>query len=307
MILVAGEPLIDLVPRAGAENVYEAILGGSPYNVAIGLGRLRAPVSFVARLSQDANGDRFTAALVRDGVDLRYVERVPEPSALALVAPGTAASGPRYAFYLRGTAYDGRPPFPDVWPEDARHLHVGSIAAMEGISGETTLAAMKAAKGRLSTSFDPNIRPLIIPPRAEVLPLVEDLVRLATVVKASEEDLEWLYPDRAPAGSAAEWAGWGPQLVVVTRGSAGAEAWVGREHFAVSAPKVAVVDTIGAGDSFMAALLAIMRADGAQGAHAPRTTSDGARTWVEYACRAAAITCSRKGADPPRLEELAEG
>ena len=264
-------------------------------------------MSFVARLSQDANGDRFTAALVRDGVDLRYVERVPEPSALALVAPGTAASGPRYAFYLRGTAYDGRPPFPDVWPEDARHLHVGSIAAMEGISGETTLAAMKAAKGRLSTSFDPNIRPLIIPPRAEVLPLVEDLVRLATVVKASEEDLEWLYPDRAPAGSAAEWAGWGPQLVVVTRGSAGAEAWVGREHFAVSAPKVAVVDTIGAGDSFMAALLAIMRADGAQGAHAPRTTSDGARTWVEYACRAAAITCSRKGADPPRLEELAEG
>ena len=307
MIVVSGEALVDLVPRPQSDNLYEAILGGSPYNVAIGLGRLGAPVAFAGRLSTDANGDRFAAALTRDGVGLQFVERTREPTPLALVAPGTAASGPRYAFYLRGTAYDGHPPLPSHWPPSIVHLHTGSIAALDGASGIATLLALRAARGHSSTSFDPNIRPVILPERDSVLPLVEERVGLSTFVRASEEDLQWLYPDRAPEASAAEWATLGPQFVILTRGAAGAQAFIGADQISVAAPRVEVVDTIGAGDSFTAALIAAMLDDRALGPEAPAPTLDGVRRWLEFACKVAAITSSRKGADPPRRSELVSG
>jgi len=304
MLIVAGEALVDLVPREGEKDVYEASLGGSPYNVAIGLGRLNNVVAYAARLSQDSYGDRFVAGLKHSGVDLSFVERSREPSALAFVTPGTAASGPRYSFYLRGTSYDGAPPFPKVWPARISHLHVGSIAAMEGISGEATATAMQAAKGNISTSFDPNIRPLIIPPRADVLPVVEARVRLSTYVKASEEDLAWLYPGRSAAESAKAWATLGPKLVVLTRGAMGAEAWFGKHHVFAPVHKAPVVDTIGAGDSFMSALLTAIVADAALRPNPPDPHEEQVRGWLGFACKAAAFTCTRQGADPPTMAEL---
>ena len=173
MILVSGEALMDLIPDAAVDGRYDAVRGGSPYNVAIGLARLGAPVSFVARLSADANGEAHAAALAADGVDLSLVARDPQPTTLAFVTRGTAKTGSRYSFYLDGTAFDGPWPFPPVWPETARHLHVGSISALDPRHGETVVAALANARAHATTSFDPNIRPLVTPDRDAVRALVE--------------------------------------------------------------------------------------------------------------------------------------
>src|SRR5580692_8738126 len=131
MILISGEALIDLIPDPIKASAYDAVLGGSPYNVAIGLGRLGAPTAFVSRISADGNGEALAASLAQNGVDLSYVARDARPTTLAFVMRGTAKTGSRYSFYLDATAFDGPWPFPPVWPTAARHLHVGSIAALD--------------------------------------------------------------------------------------------------------------------------------------------------------------------------------
>jgi len=132
-----------------------------------------------------------------------------------------------------------------------------------------------------------------------VLEQVERQAALASVVKASDEDLEWLYPGRDPEASIAHWAQLGPLFTVVTRGAKGAVAFLKGERLAVAAPKVDVVDTVGAGDSFMSALLAAMESDGALGAGAAAPSSGSLARWLEFAANASAITCGRKGSDPP--------
>ena len=168
MILISGEALIDLIPDPEKDGRYDAVLGGSPYNVAIGLARLGAPTAFVSRISADANGESLAAALTRDGVDLSFIARDSKPTPLAFVMRGTAQTGSRYSFYLDATAFDGRWPFPAAWPAGARHLHVGSLAAVDPRHGESVVAALRLARGQATTSFDPNIRPLVTPDRESV-------------------------------------------------------------------------------------------------------------------------------------------
>ena len=303
-VLVAGEALVDLIPPPGGGDSLQVVLGGSPFNTAIGLGRMGAPTAYAGRLSLDVNGDRFASALTNSGVSLDHVLRSKAPSPLAYVTPGTAASGPRYAFYLRATAYDGPSPLPLVWPKDVAHLHVGSFSAVAGKAGEATLAAFKLAKKHASTSFDPNIRPFVLPPQKKVVPMVEERVALSGIVKASDEDLEWLYPGRDPSEAAASWAKAGPRLVVLTRGSKGATAFAGKVHVTLPAPTIKLVDTVGAGDSFMSALLAIMHEDGVLGAGLGAPDAATMTRWVAFAIKAAAITCGRKGANPPTRAEM---
>ena len=304
MILISGEALIDLIPDTEKEFRYDAILGGSPYNVAIGLGRLGAPVAFVSRISQDANGENLCAALAAAGVDLGLTLRDPKPTTLAFVMRGTAQTGSRYAFYLDATSFDGPWPFPEVWPVAARHLHVGSISALEARHGERVVEALTRAQGRLTISFDPNIRPLVTPDRQAVLPLVERQLALATVVKASEEDLEWLYPHRAVEATLADWAQRGPTIAIATLGGKGAVAYLGNERLTVAAPTIDVVDTVGAGDSFMSSLLSIMDRDGSLGATAKAPTAAKLAEWLQFAATASAITCTRRGSNPPTLAEV---
>ncbi len=306
MILISGEALIDLIPDPDKDGRYDAVLGGSPYNVAIGLGRLGAPTSFVSRISADANGENLAAALARDGVDLSLIARDARPTPLAFVMRGTAQTVSRYSFYLDATAFDGRWPFPLLWPDGARHLHVGSIAAVDPRHGESVVAALRLAHERATTSFDPNIRPLVTPDRGSVVALVERQVCLASVVKASEEDLQWLYPDRAIEDTLAQWARRGPSFCVATLGDRGAVAFLGDRRLTVAAPKVEVVDTVGAGDSFMSSLLAAMDRDGALGAGAPAPSVDRLEAWLAFAATASAITCTRKGSDPPTAAQVAE-
>jgi fructokinase len=304
MILISGEALVDLIPDRARESAYDAVLGGSPYNVAIGLARLGAPTAFVSRLSVDANGEAFTAALAKAGVDLSFTARVKAPTTLAFVMRGTAETGARYSFYLDSTSFDGAWPFPREWPAGARHLHVGSISALEARHGESVVVAMTKAREYATTSFDPNIRPLVTPDRAKVIALVERQLALASIVKASEEDLHWLYPDRDPEVSIADWARRGPYFSVVTRGAAGAVAYVGEQRLEARAPRIEVVDTVGAGDSFMSALIAAMDADKALGKSAAAPSPARLSRWLNFAATASAITCTRKGSDPPTRAEV---
>ncbi len=303
MILISGEALIDLIPDPEKDGRYDAVLGGSPYNVAIGLARLGAHAGFISRLSADANGENLAASLIAERVDLSLAARDPRPTTLAFVMRGTARTGSRYAFYLDGTCYDGEWPFPAQWPGNAKHLHVGSFAAVER-HGARVAEAMRQAAATASVSFDPNIRPFVTPDRAQVLARVEAEVALAPIVKASEEDLAWLYPDRGLEDTLRAWAALGPQFCIATLGAEGALAYLGPERLEIAPRRVEVVDTVGAGDSFMSALLFAMDRDGALGAGAAKATRAKLAAWTDFAARASAITCARKGSNPPTLAEV---
>ncbi len=304
VVLVDGmEALVDLIPRDA--STFEAVLGGSPFNTAVGLGRLGVGTAYAGRLSNDSMGEAFRARLDETGIDTSLVQRSTAPSPLAFVTRGTAATGARYSFYLKATAYDGPSCLPSDWPERAAHLHIGSFSAVDGALGAAALEALGAAGTRATTSFDPNIRPFVVPPREETVRLVEARVRLSSVVKASEEDLEWLYPGTATAQAAARWMTMGPRLLVVTRGGGGAEAYFNGERLTQPAPRIDVVDTVGAGDSFMAALLAAMAESGALGTGGAGAASEHeVARWLMFAVAASAITCTRQGADPPTRVEV---
>ena len=216
---------------------------------------------------------------------------------------GTAATGARYAFYLGATAYDTPSTLPVAWTDHATHLHIGSFSATDGALGRAALEAFRNAGGRGTTSYDPNIRPFVVPPLPETLPMVEERVRLSTCVKASEEDLDWLYPGTPPSESAARWAGMGPKFVVMTKGGAGAEAHFRGERIVQPAPDIKIVDTVGAGDSFMSGLLAAMSEDGALGTPRDPSEAEVAR-WLVFAVACSAITCTRHGAQPPIRAEV---
>jgi fructokinase len=304
MILISGEALIDLIPDPERAASYDAVLGGSPYNVAIGLSRLGSRTAFVSRVSKDGNGDALAAGLAENGVDLAFVLRDHRPTTLAFVMRGTAKTGSRYSFYLDATSFDGPWPFPAKWPEIASHLHVGSISAVDPRHGERVVEALRAARPHATISYDPNIRPLVTPDRGAVAALVERQASLAHVVKASEEDLQWLYPGRSVEESLAALATTGPRFCVATLGERGALAMLGPERIAVPAPRVDVVDTVGAGDSFMSALLSAMDRDSALGRASAAPDRASLERWLGFAACASAITCTRKGSNPPTRAEV---
>jgi fructokinase len=170
--------------------------------------------------------------------------------------------------------------------------------------GPTVVEAMRRASARATLSFDPNIRPFVTPNREAIGPLVERHVSQAHIVKGSEEDFEWLYPGRRLEESLAAWAKSGPRFCVATLGERGALALLGAERIEVPAPRVEVVDTVGAGDSFMSALLSAMDRDHALGAEAPAPSRTELERWLRFAATASAITCTRKGSDPPTRKEV---
>ena len=305
LIVIAGEAIFDLIPDGTTSGVYRSALGGSSFNTSIGLARLNAPAAFCGRLSRDDAGAQFMARLEGAGVDVSLVSRSSKPSALALVAAGTQTSGPRYSLYLDGTTHEGPAGLPKPWPARAVHLHAASFHALLGPSGNEMLAAMRDLSGRITISFDPNIRPAVLPPPAETAPLVEARVAASTIVKASEEDLVWLYPHRTPEESIIAWSQLGPTLAILTRGGDGAVAFSQQGRIEVAAPKVEVVDTVGAGDSFTAALLASLWRRGALSPTGVRDLSPQALTdCLAFAAMAAAINCARRGADPPTDAEI---
>ena len=237
-----------------------------PYNVAIGLARLGSKTAFVSRISADGNGEALAAGLAGNGVDLAYVLRDKRPSTLAFVMRGTAKTGSRYSFYLDATSFDGPWPFPAAWPESGRHLHVGSISAVDPRHGERVVEALRTARSRATVSLRSQHPAVGDAGPPAVAALVERQAALANVVKASEEDLQWLYPGPSVEESLAAWAALGPRFCVATLGERGALAILDGKRIEVPAPRIDVVDTVGAGDSFMSALLSAMDHDSALGA-----------------------------------------
>jgi fructokinase len=306
-VTVIGEALVDLVPD-GATGEHRATPGGSPFNVAVGLARLGNRTSLMARFADDRYGQLLRNAALDEGIDLRGAPRAAEPASVAIASVDAAAQA-TYQFDIEGTA-DWQWTAAELRElnRDTAVLHFGSIASWTPPGGARIaelVGGLRAGSGVL-ISYDPNIRPAAIGARGRGVEVVEESVRLAHVVKASREDVQWLYPGLAVDDVAARWSRLGASLVVVTDGADGATAYRRtREPLRRPGRPVTLVDTIGAGDAFTAGLLTgFMRRRRHPDRWVERISDGTLADILDEAVLVAAITCERAGADPPRLDEV---
>ncbi|MGH3893384.1 MAG: carbohydrate kinase family protein, partial [Rhodococcus qingshengii] len=288
------EGLVDLVPVG--EN-FSPKLGGGPFNVAIALGRLGSDVGFVSRLSTDAFGDRMIDSLAASNVDTTGVERGPEPTTLAVVNLA-ADGGARYSFYLEGTA-DRQFALPKLPSARAFSFGTLSLVLEPGASAYEALLHEAHARGRL-TMVDPNIRPAVISDPDAYRRRFRSWLPAIDILKVSDDDAKWL-----GSVDGAEWLHEGVGAVLLTRGGDGLRLITEELDVSVPAPAVDVADTIGAGDTVHGALLAYLDRHDALDAAVVRGFSEA--DWsaaLTFAARAAAVTVSRPGADPPWSREL---
>jgi fructokinase len=301
LIVVAGEALVDVVAHSDGRLVGHP--GGGPYNVARTVGRLGQPAAYLGRLSSDGFGTRLRRELEADGVGTGTVVATDAPTTLALVELD-ASGGAAYRFYAAGTSAPGLTleAATALLPERLEVLYVGTLGLVfEPIA--TTLEQLAARVGDDTlVALDPNCRPAAIDDPAAYLARLGRILRRADVLKVSDDDLDWLLPGRRPAEAARELLGRAEAQALVTLGPAGALVVSAAEVVAVEAPRVDVVDTIGAGDAFVGAFLAEWRSRGLGRAELGRR--DELVEVTRFACRVAALTCSRPGADPPRRAEL---
>ncbi|GAU68381.1 probable fructokinase [Streptomyces sp. NBRC 110611] len=339
MIVVAGEALIDLVPGPQAPSQDSQLppllprRGGGPYNTAVALGRLGSPTAFCSRVSTDAFGEALLRGLRDAGVDTSPVQRGSEPTTLAVadISPDGSAG---YGFYADGTA-DRLFALPPALPDATRALSLGtcSLVLEPGASAYEALLRRAARQG-VFTALDPNIRPGLIPDPDAYRARFRSWLPDVALLKLSEEDARWLAGAEADDGpapvsgtggrppvpedsaavtevvtaAAREWLTAGPAAIVITRGGAGLTVLT-PDGGALSVPgeQVTVVDTIGAGDTVNAALL--HRLDAHHALSRPALAALGPVDWQDilgFAARAAALTCSRAGAEPPFAAELTD-
>ena len=307
MIICCGEALIDMLPRTATtgEPALAPYSGGAVFNSAIALGRLGVPVEFFSGLSSDLFGEQLQASLAASHVGTRFAHISSRPTTLAFVhlVDGHAS----YVFYDENTA--GRMLSEDDLPELGRDVDAmlfGAISLIPEPCGATYEALMAREHRHRVTMLDPNIRPAFIPDRERHLARMNRMVGMADIVKLSDEDLKWFGEAGSVDEIAADWLERGPKLIVITRGSQGATGYT-RNHSVTVTPKpVAVVDTVGAGDTFNAGILASLHEQGALSKSALADLSEDAiRSALSLGAAAAAITVSRAGANPPWKTELA--
>lgn len=314
MIMVVGEALIDLIPDPAGR--YTALPGGAPANVSVAAARLGHPTAFAGRISTAAFGDRIRRFLTENGVDLRHSVDAAQPATLAVVTLATDGAA-TYDFYATGTAdwqwrRDELPVRLDAGVGDAGGVGVarevdfvyfGSLAAALEPGATVIEEFIRTARGSVPVCYDPNIRPGLLDAPARAANRVDRQVGLATVVKASVDDLRTLHPRESPEAVARRWAGLGPELVLVTLGAAGAFA-VTREQLMAHHPgiEVSVVDTVGAGDAFSAAIMVWLARHGTD--RIGELGPDDLRDLLGFAARVSALTCTRPGADPPTADQL---
>ncbi|MET8179159.1 carbohydrate kinase [Streptomyces sp. NPDC005336] len=310
MIVVAGEALIDLVPvdDPSAGDTLPALRpqrGGGPYNTAMALGRLGSPTAFCSRVSRDGFGEALLERLRKDGVDTALVQRGPEPTTLAVASIGADGSA-GYGFYVEGTA-DRLFELPEALPDGVTALSLGtcSLVLEPGASAYEALLRREARRG-VFTALDPNIRTGLIPDADAYRARFRGWLPYVDLLKLSVEDATWLAASGDVDAAIREWLAAGPAAVVLTHGGDGMS--VRRQDgsgCSVPGQRVEVVDTIGAGDTVNAALLHRLAAHDALSAPALATLGEAVwRDVLGFAARAAAITCSRAGAEPPYAAEL---
>lgn len=305
---------MDLVPVAGEapESTVDTTLrplhprlGGGPYNVAVALGRLGVPTRFLSRISTDPYGEALVRRLGASTVDISLVQRGAEPTTLAVV--GLAADGSaRYTFHVEGTA-DRLVADPGPLPPDTAAVSLGTLSLVlePGASRYEAVLRRESAAGRL-VALDPNVRAALIPDAAAYRRRFESWLPDVGVLKVSDDDAAWLSGETDVTAAARSWLRAGPSAVVLTMGGAGIRVLYGESaEVTVPAARVAVVDTIGAGDTVQAALLAwLHRHDALAPDRLRQVDADGWRAALTFAATASGITVSRAGAEPPFADEL---
>jgi fructokinase len=306
MILCCGEALIDFLPRKGADgaDVYQPFNGGSIYNTAIALGRLGAPVSYFGGLSTDFFGDSLIAGLKESHVDIRLAKIQALDTTLALVKLTNGQA--QYIFVDAASA--GRMVTKKDLPKLSKSyaaLHFGSISLIpEPCAGAFETLMKRETKARV-ISLDPNIRPTLIKSKRDHLIRLNRLIAMADILKISDEDVHWMTGHHDLAKAAKAWLKKGPKIVAVTRGGDGVEIYTKAFSFVHKAPQVVVADTVGAGDTFTAGFLATLLKDGNLTKKNIASISEvDLRHAADFAAHAAAITCSRPGANPPWAKEM---
>ena len=306
-VAVLGEALIDLVPAAGAAAPV-AHPGGSPLNVAVGLARLERPTTFFGRFSRDSYGAVLREHARRSGVDLAHAVSTPAPSTTAFVAlDGDGVA--RYEFTVDGTADFGWTDDElDELPAAAAVLHFGSLASWLPPADEVIARVVARCfdESSMLISYDPNVRPQLQPSATRARTQVERSIATAHLVKASLEDVAYLYPGESIDRVATSWLALGARLVVVTRGPEGPIAFA-RGDLVVerSVPPITVVDTVGAGDAFTSGLLDGLVRRGLTTSEVLGSLEHKTLAAVlDDAALVAALTCTRAGADPPTLAEV---
>jgi fructokinase len=307
-VTVIGEAIVDLLP-AGPARTFQAVPGGSPYNVAVGLARLGHRASLMARLADTAFGRILRDHAQAEGIDLHAAPRAAEPSTLSVVSLDAEARA-SYDFYLEGTA-DWQWTAEEISraPEGTAVFHFGSIASWTppGDARILELAGRLHRRGDVLITYDPNVRPGLLLDHRHGQRVVERAIGLAHLAKASTDDVAWLYPDRVPDEVARHWLALGASVVVITSSADGAYAYTAQDP-PVRRPAldVAVVDTVGAGDSFTAGLIGSLIG---RGQHAPadlvRCTADQLSGALDDAILVASLNCERRGNDPPTAADVA--
>ncbi|MGO4689218.1 carbohydrate kinase family protein [Glaciibacter sp. 2TAF33] len=290
-VLVVGEALVDVV--SGAMGTFEHP-GGSPANVALGLGRLEVNVALLTRIGRDERGKAIAEHLERSGVRVLPESWVDAPTSTAIATISLDGS----AHYIFDIEWSLPGILTGVQP---RVIHTGSIAAFLSPGADVVRALLWSASDMKATevTFDPNIRPALLSDVENVRQAFEAIAGLATVVKMSEEDASWLYPNRSPFDVLTTVRALGPRLAVMTLGGEGSILSAGAFLIEVPASRVDVIDTIGAGDTYMAVLIDAVLEEGTQS-----LTPDVVRRIGRRASRAAALTVSRAGAELPTKSEL---
>jgi fructokinase len=307
MIVHTGEALIDFLPthdEAGRRS-FTPVPGGSPYNTAVAAARLEVPTAFLGKVSTDLFGKQIIEHLRNNGVATDLVVRSDRLSTLAFVQP-TEGSDVEYAFFSNGAADRSldATEIPELGSEISA-IQFGSISLIADPTGATILELIQREQKRRVTSFDPNIRPGLIEDENGYRSRLDAAFQGSTIVKISAEDLRWIYPRLSVEDAVSRLITSGVRLVVITDGAAGSRAYTVHAETAVPAQSVAVVDTVGAGDSFHGGVLAWLH-------HSGRLSHDGIGAlgsddltgMLSFAAAVGGVTCSRPGNDPPHRSDL---
>ncbi|WP_137932226.1 carbohydrate kinase family protein [Mesorhizobium comanense] len=307
MILCCGEALIDMLPRTTSEGepAFAPYVGGAVFNSAIALGRLGAPAGFFSGLSSDLFGGQFRDALGASKVSSTYAHTSPRPTTLAFVKLTNGQA--TYTFYDENTA--GRMLTIEDLPQLGNEIGAmlfGAISLISEPAGSAYEEFMRREHAGRVMMLDPNIRPNFIPDKAKHLRRIRAMMAMADIVKLSDEDLHWFGEAGSHEDVVRNWLERGPRLIVVTHGSEGAVGYTRDQTVTVMPQKVEVVDTVGAGDTFNAGILASLHEQGLLSKAAIATLSEDAiRKALTLGAKAAAVTVSRAGANPPWRHEIA--
>ncbi|TIR25682.1 MAG: carbohydrate kinase [Mesorhizobium sp.] len=306
MILCCGEALIDMLPRITTEGeaAFAPYVGGAVFNSAIALGRLGAPAGFFSGLSSDLFGGQFRDALGASKVSSTYAHTSPRPTTLAFVRLTNGQA--TYTFYDENTA--GRMLTIEDLPKLGAEIEAmlfGAISLISEPAGSAYEEFMRREHQARVMMLDPNIRPNFIPDKAKHLRRIREMMAMADIVKLSDEDLKWFDEAGSHEDVVRNWLDRGPKLIVVTHGSEGAVGYSKAHKVTVMPQKVKVVDTVGAGDTFNAGILASLHEQGLlTKAAISHLSEDAIRKALELGARAAAVTVSRAGANPPWRHEI---